>query len=297
LYRTFATMRNVCFIAILLFLVSCGGNRPIDIEGHRGSRGEYPENSIQGFLHALEIQVTTLELDVHISADGQVVVCHDPVVPEFCSLRGLEGSDSLPRPKIYELTAEQLRNWDCGSTPVTRFPLQRKMDTYIPTLEEVIHSVEMTIVKKGLNPVNYNIEIKSTPDGDGVTHPSVDEFANLVLDVVYRKKVENRTIIQSFDTRALQVVRERKSDMHLALLVDESEDYQEKIKALGFKPHVISPFYKLVTEELVDYAHDKNMLVVPWTVNDVKEAERLVGLDVDGIITDYPDSMLFLRTL
>lgn len=289
--------RIVLYAAIFACMVfsACESKKSFDLQGHRGCRGLFPENSIPGFLHALEMGVTTLELDVHISKDGQVVVCHDPYLPTFCmpEKRG-DGLIDL-RPKVLDYTANELRDWECGTLPNAKFPLLRKMESYIPTLEEVFQVVETAIRTKGLSPVRYNIEIKSTLEGDKVFHPEVNEFAKLVLELIEKANLKNRTIIQSFDIRALKAVNSISHEWELALLVDENEDFQRKMRELGFKPQILSPNYKLVTEQMIGIAHEEGIQVIPWTVNTKMEAERLVRLDVDGIITDYPDSLLYLK--
>jgi glycerophosphoryl diester phosphodiesterase len=278
-----------------LAIVACESKKSFDLQGHRGCRGLFPENSIPGFLHALEMGVTTLELDVHISKDGQVVVCHDPFLPSFCMPKKWDDGLIALKPKVADYTAEELRYWECGTMPNAKFPHQRKMESYIPTLEEVFQVVETAIRTKGLSPVRYNIEIKSTLKGDKVFHPEVNEFAKLVLEVIEKANLKNRTIIQSFDIRALKAVNSTNQEWALALLVDENEDFQQKLRELGFKPQILSPYYKLVAEQMIGNAHEEGIEVIPWTVNTKMEAERLVQLDVDGIITDYPDSLLYLK--
>ncbi|MFZ4785661.1 MAG: glycerophosphodiester phosphodiesterase family protein [Flavobacteriales bacterium] len=282
-------------LIVFSFVLGCASEGDLDLQGHRGCRGLFPENSIPGFLHALEMGVSTLELDVHISKDGQVVVCHDPYLPAFCMPEKWSDGLMALRPKVADYTANELRDWECGTLPNAKFPHQRKMESYIPTLEEVFQVVETAIRTKGLSPVRYNIEIKSTLEGDTVFHPEVNEFVRLVLEVIEKANLKNRTIIQSFDIRALKAVHAGSTDWVLALLVDENEDFQEKMNALGFKPQILSPYYKLITEQMIGSAHDAGIQVIPWTVNTRKEAEQLVELNIDGIITDYPDSLMYLK--
>lgn len=257
----------------------------VDIQGHRGARGVYPENSLEGFLYALEQGVTTLELDVVISKDGQVVVSHEPwMSKEIC----LHVSDDLPN--IYQLNYAEIRSFDCGSKYHAGFPTQKKITTYKPKLTEVFQTVEELRYQKGLPAVWYNIETKSTPEGDNVYHPAPNEFAQIVYNVIVARGMKDKVTIQSFDVRTLQAMKNIDATLPLVLLVSEEKDagIEANLSTLGFVPQVYSPQYTLVNADLVAAAHGKGMKVVPWTVNDSTEIAKLLTLGVDGIITDYP---------
>lgn len=267
-----------------------------DLQGHRGARGLYPENSIEGFLAAVELQVNTVEMDVVISKDHKVVVSHEPWFnPTICV--GLDekpvSSDSLI--SIYSLTYDEVTNYNCGSLPHPHFPLQAKIPTFKPLLSEVIAEVEKRVSELELPPVYYNIEIKSTPNGDATMHPNPKMYAELVLDAITTGAITDRTIIQSFDVRALQATKKLAPNIPLALLVEESAGLEKDLAQLGFNPEIYSPHYKLVTKQLVKACREKNMRVIPWTVNEEEDMVRLLELGVDGIITDYPDVALTLK--
>ena len=266
----------------------------LDIQGHRGARGLLPENSIPGFLHALELGVTTLEMDVVISKDGEVILSHEPWFShEICTKP--DGTSILKEDEkthnIYELTYEEIRQYDCGIKGNARFPNQKSLSVHKPTLNEVIEASERYVREQGRSQVAYNIETKSQPARDHIFHPPPDTFAQLLLDVINTHGIADRATVQSFDVRTLQVAHAVAPDVQLALLVGSHEEMnmEEYLEHLGFIPAIYSPYYKLVDQSMVETAHSKGMQVIPWTINTLEEMESLKALGVDGIITDYPD--------
>lgn len=270
----------------------------IDIQGHRGARGLLPENSIPGFQRALELGVTTLEMDVVVSRDRQVVVSHDPVFsPDICVQP--DGSripvDRLSEFAIYQMDYETVKAFDCGSIGNPNFPSQRAMPASKPLLRDVIALSERYTSENGRAPVRYNIETKSRPDGDGSLHPSPDEFVALLLGVIGDAGVAERVIVQSFDPRTLRVARETDPAIRLSLLISrKGPGVDELVDWLGFTPEIASPDYRLVVHDYVVRLHDKEMQIIPWTINDPDDMKRLVDLGVDGLITDYPDVAIAL---
>lgn len=291
------------FLIILLFnatAVSAQSStssrlRPLpdfDFEGHRGARGLLPENTIPSFLKALEFGVTTLEMDVVITKDHQVVLSHEPYLSsEICS-----NTNSTPISpseeknfNIYQMTASELARYDCGKRGHARFPQQQAQSATKPLLRDVIESVEIFCRERRLPPVFYNIETKSTRDGDGVFHPYPDEFARLVYEEVKRNDILDRTIFQSFDERTLESLRALDSDIYLCLLVENSDGLEKNLARLSFKPQIYSPHYKLVTPELVAELKRRDIKLTVWTINTLDEMKHLKAMGVDGIITDYPN--------
>ncbi|MDW8436922.1 MAG: glycerophosphodiester phosphodiesterase family protein [Chloroherpetonaceae bacterium] len=263
-----------------------------DFEGHRGARGLLPENTIPSFLKALELGVTTLEMDVVITKDRQVVLSHEPYLSsEICSKP--DGAPVSPSEEkafnIYQMTYAELSRYDCGNRGNARFPEQKPMPAKKPLLRDVIRAVENARAQKGLPPVFYNIETKSTPEGDDVFHPRPDEFARLVYEEVKRNGALNRAIFQSFDERELEAFRKIDRDVYLCLLVDNQDGLEKNLARLSFTPQIYSPFYKLVTPELIQAARRRGMKVVVWTVNSLDEMKALKAMGVDGVITDYPN--------
>lgn len=265
---------------------------PFDLQGHRGCQGLMPENSLPGFRHALEIGVTTLELDVVISADSQVVVSHEPwLSPEFCAdTAGRRvNSDSEVRYNLFEMFYAEIRQYDCGSLPHPRFPKQQKLPTYKPLLREVLDSTESHARRLERPLPFYNVEIKRRPEWDDVFHPEVGTFVDLVLAEVKASRAKERIIIQSFDPKTLRLVRKADSTIPLALLIENERTPAENLATLGFVPEIYSPYFRLVDEELIRYASQNDMKVIPWTVDDPADMQALIARGVDGIITNYPD--------
>lgn len=265
-----------------------------DWQGHRGARGLLPENTIPAFLKALDLGMTTLEMDAVISADSQVVVSHEPWFNHAICRQ--PSGEAIPEAdersyRIFALPYAEVARYDCGSLGNPRFPEQQKQWARKPLLREVITAAEAYAARHGLPPVQYNIETKSTPDGDDVMHPTPDVFTQLLYDVVVETGVKDRTILQSFDPRTLRVGRALDPDWRLALLIEPQGDagLVANLENLGFTPHIYSPYYRLVDATMVTQAHDRGMQVIPWTVNTLEEMQALVALGVDGIITDYPD--------
>jgi glycerophosphoryl diester phosphodiesterase len=137
----------------------------------------------------------------------------------------------------------------------------------------------------------YNIEIKSNPENDGKKHPPIEEFVDLAMNVIKQKDIMNRTTIQSFDPRALQVVHRKYPSVVTSLLMEgtDKRTLEAQINELGFTPNVYSPNFELVTPELLSKCHQRKIRVIPWTVNAVTEMQRLKDMGVDGLISDYPD--------
>lgn len=263
-----------------------------DFEGHRGARGLLPENTIPSFLKALELGVTTLEMDVVITKDHQVVLSHEPYLSsEICSKP--DGTPISPSEEkssnIYMMTFAELSRYDCGKRGHARFPQQQPQPATKPLLRDVIQSIEKVCQERGLPPVFYNIETKSTPAGDSVFHPRPSEFARLVYEEVKRNGFLDRTIFQSFDERTLESLHALDSDLYFCLLVENADGLEKNLARLSFQPQIYSPYYKLVTPELVRDVRRRGMKLIVWTVNTLEEMKHLKAMGVDGIITDYPN--------
>lgn len=281
-------------LIVILFATTCSSicyAQKIDIQGHRGARGLLPENSINGFIKATDLGVTTLELDVVISKDDQVVVSHDPYISGSICLKptgtSIDTNDySL---NIYQMNYEEVKKYDCGITGNARFSGQEKVTTYKPLLKEVIDIIEKHLQKNNLSKVNYNIEIKSSEKGDNVSHPNPSKFADLVLKVIKEQLPLARFTIQSFDTRPLIYLHKKEPALSLALLVENKINFKRQIKKLGFKPAIYSPYFKLLDRQIISELQKQDIKVIPWTVNEIAEMQLMMTWGVDGIITDYPD--------
>lgn len=265
----------------------------MDIQGHRGCRGLHPENSIPAFEKALTLNVTTLELDVVISKDHKVVVSHEPYMHHEIAIDPFgkaitQNSELLFN--LYTMTYDSIRKCDCGSKTHQRFPSQQNEKVYKPLLTEIIDLAE----KQSRHKIFYNIEVKSKPEYDGVYTPKVTDYVNLVIEVIQDKGISDRVILQSFDLRALEIIKRKKIGVRLALLIDENEHLEFKLNALSFKPDIISPYFKLLTKDIVLAYQENGFQIVPWTVNTIEDIRTMIGFNVDGIISDFPNKVMAL---
>lgn len=283
--------RYILVLAGILYSLTTLAQQQLDVQGHRGARGLMPENTIPAMKKGLELGVSTLELDVCISKDKLPVVSHEPYFSATITLTP-EGN-AIPESEeksynLYELNYNAIRKYDVGSKFHPGFPKQQKMTAYKPLLAELIDSVEQYAAKKNMPDPHYNIEIKSSPEGDGVYHPEPEEFVALVMQVVEGKEIQKRVILQSFDPRVLEVINNRYPYMRTAFLVDNLMGLEANLQRLSFQPAVYSPYHKLVTQKTVEECHERGLKIIPWTVNSKVRIGKLVRMGVDGIITDYP---------
>jgi len=271
-------------------------DKAINLQGHRGARGLLPENSIPAFLHALDLGVTTLEMDVAINVQGHVVVSHEPwMSAKICSHSDgrAVAEDEEKNLRIYAMNDEEIAGFDCGSRSHPDHPRQQAIPVTKPLLNDVFNAVashaEASDRNARFGQVLFNIEIKSLPEGDRIFHPEVAEFANALYRVVSEHNVIEQTTIQSFDTRALEAMHKIDQQISISLLVDNQQGLLQNLTRLSFIPQVYSPDYQLLDRAQIDAAHTQNIQVIPWTVNDEKTMRELVEIGVDGLITDYPD--------
>ncbi len=282
----------------LIFSVQLVFGQDIDIQGHRGARGLLPENTIPAFIRAIDEGVTTLELDVVITKDKQVLVSHEPYMsslicskPDGSPVKSGESKEL----NIYAMTYEEVKSYDCGSRGNPRFGRQEKMAVSKPLLKDVIETVEEYLNENNLPKLRYNIEIKSSEKGDDVYHPGVGEFSKLVYELTTGMLSKNRFTIQSFDFRVLRHWHSLYPDITLVVLIENGKGVNSNLEDLGFVPEIYSPYHIRLNKSMVELCHSKNMKVIPWTVNELDAMKRLVKMGVDGIITDYPDRARVLR--
>ena len=271
-------------------MMSCISKPSIDVQGHRGCRGLMPENTLPAFKKAVELGVTTLEMDLTTSKDKQVVVSHEPYMKsEYCL--DAEGNKISVKDEqkynLYQMTYDSIKQFDSGSKFYDRFPDQKKMKVHKPLLTEVFEQSETLN-----NHIKYNIEIKSQPDYDNIYSPEPKEFVGLVLNVIDGFDVFNRVNLQSFDVRILEEIKKQAPTMRVSLLVDENESIESKLKELTFKPDIISPYFKLLSKESVKNYQEEGFQIIPWTVNTPEDMQHMIDFKVDGIITDYPDCLV-----
>jgi glycerophosphoryl diester phosphodiesterase len=287
----------------------------LDVQAHRGGAGLRPENTIVAFDEALRLGVTTLELDLGITADGAVVVAHDPYIdPERCLWADGEAIEGERGPLLRDLRLEEVKDFDCGSLnpdPARHPepPRERVPGAPIPTLDEVFDLVR----QRSARDVRFNIEIKTTPGSDDTI--DVEDFVRTVIDVVRKYDMTDRTTIQAFDWQALVIAERIDPRLRMAALVARdtlgpewnaglqrapAESIADLVGRLAVRIDDVAPHSQLLLEGGssfpggVEAVHERGMRVVPWTVNDVPTMEYLIDLGVDGIITDRPDLLIGL---
>lgn len=270
----------------------------VEVHGHRGCRGLHPENTLQAFRHALALGVDVLEMDVVLSADGQVVVSHEPwFSPTICLApdgKPLPSVAVATPPNLYTLPYSTIQTYDCGLTQHPGFPEQKSSPAYKPLLREVLQDAELRTQELGRPAVKFSIELKSTSDGDGVFHPAPEAFVLAVVQELERAQVLARTTLLCFDKRVLQAARIFYPALPLCLLVEDEMPFEEHLRELGFVPAVYGPSHHLVTPELVQQLLSFTIQLVPWTVNELPDMERVLASRPAGITTDYPDRLLAL---
>lgn len=282
----------------------------VDLLGHRGARGLAPENTLPSFARAIEIGVDAIEFDVGVTRDGVVVVHHDLWLnPDIA--RGPDGQWLAARgPAIHDLTWEELERYDVGRLkPGTKyaqaFPDQQPVDgARVPRLSQLFDLVKQA----GDATLRFNCEIKLNPNEPGATLPPAP-FARAVIAEIREAGVSDRSVLQSFDWRALQVVQEEAPEITTAYLsyprnLAPGGDGGPSPWLAGFTPERYgsvpraiqaagganwAPNHAFLTPALVAEAHALGQAVIAWTVNDPAEAARLLDIGVDGIITDRPD--------
>ncbi|MCC5940490.1 MAG: hypothetical protein JJU37_03035 [Balneolaceae bacterium] len=299
-------MRNylLLLLAMLLF-TACTVEEAtwdFDLQGHRGARGLLPENTIPSFLIAIDHGVDTIEFDLVVTKDRQILISHEPWFHYHISTK----PDGTPVTEgeqmeynIFEMTYEETRRFDVGKRGHVNFPNQQPLEITKPLMRDAIRAIEAYTHELELPPVAYNIETKSNPELYGVMYPQPAEFAELLYEelTMLHKEFDlfDRIIIQSFDPATLIEFRKLNTEIAQAILVSTDDPMETYLAALGYTPEIWSPNYRLVSDEIVNEAHQLGMTVIPWTINNVAEMRRQLEMGVDGIITDYPDSAAVLR--
>lgn len=282
----------------LLFLVSCKNKQEemkstqVEIQGHRGARGLMPENTIPAFLEALKIGANTLELDLAVTKDLELLISHEPYMKSSYCLdpEGKEIAKEDERSNnIYQMTYQEIKSFDCGTKVNSGFPEQQKFKVKKPLFKDLVEAVNIYLEDKEQKQVKYNIEIKSSPDEDNIFHPAPPEYSDLVYNFIQENLDPNWLNVQSFDFRILQYFHEKYPEIELAVLIGNTKTIEENLEELCFKPEIYSCHYKLLSKEKVEFLHEQNMKVIPWTINEIADMEKIIAMGVDGIITDYPD--------
>ena len=297
-----------------------------DLQAHRGGLGLVTESTIESFTNALQLGVSTLELDTQITEDGIAIVTHDRKVSDNkCVDTGalVPGDPEFPYVGkfVNTLTLAQIRTLDCGALPLTDYPEQRRVPgARMPTLTEVLNLVKSTDAPG----VKLNVETKVEAGSPTETAPR-EQFVDTVLGTVRDAGMLDRITVQSFDWGALTLVRDAEPEVPVVALtngdflqvgqdgaspwlggIDIDDFGGDAIAAIdSFGASAYSPvqgtpqngkvgdpdFELYVTQDMVNSAHERGIRVIPWTVDDPDTMRALMDLGVDGLITDYPDRL------
>lgn len=249
------------------------------VHGHRGARARMPENTIPAFEYAIGVGVDVLELDLAVTKDDVLVVSHD----SFLHAPTCKGP--VEKAAIRDLTLAEVRRWDCGSVPNPQFPDQKRIPgTRMPTLDEVF-----SLASRGR--FEFNVETKISP-----AHPelsaSPERFAELLVQAIGKHKLIPRVIVQSFDYRTLVAIRKLNPEIRLSALFTMTGDSYFDVSKRAANAEFVSPIVNDVTAAKVKAAHAEGLIVEPWTANTTSEWDRLIGMEVDAIITDDPGALI-----
>lgn len=273
-----------------------------DLQSHRGGRGEWTEQSATAFRESLKLDVTTLELDIVLSEDKKPVVWHDPKIQaDKCDDTQPATADDPEFPYVgklvHELNWEQLQTLDCDKVLAGYPDAQPVVGNKLIQLQDVFD------IAKADPQVRFNIETKIEAE-NRADSATPEEFVNTIVPIVEANDAVQRTAIQSFDWRSLPLVREKNPALTTVALYDQTtwvadspwtgavnfNDVQGDIVAAlqALQVDVASPAFKLVTQQNTEALQQAGFQVIPWTVNEASDIERMIDAGVDGLITDYP---------
>ena len=284
----------------------------IKIYGHRGARGDLPENTLESFKYLFDNDINAYETDILITKDLIPVITHDfRLDPSFT--KDEDGNwikdENI---KIFDLTYDEISKFDVGSiNKLTRyrrrFVNQKSLENQkIPKLSELLDLSSKNISENLL----INLEIKSTPDEENLT-PDLEDMVRLVVKEINKSNLKNKIIISSFDWRTLTEIKNHYPEISRAYLTYqqktgvkikntiynrspwisylpffENHELPKIIKSQGGKAW--HPYYKDITKKLVEISHQEDLSVNVWTVNKEYDMLKMVEYGVDGIMTDYP---------
>jgi glycerophosphoryl diester phosphodiesterase len=268
------------------------GKDLIEIHGHRGARGLFPENTLTAFKEAVKLGVDFLEMDLVVSKDHKIVVSHEAWMnSNFCLTPNgdeIEASSEKDH-NLYQMNFSEIARYDCGKKANKEFPEQKSVSEHKPLLSEVVAKVDAFVKENHICPVKYNLEIKSEIGEDEIFNPKPEEFVRLVYEEIKKLNIQSRIILQSFDVRILRELKKTDASIPISLLVENTEGLEANLEHLEFTPDIYAPEFHLIDEPLVKALKSKNIKLITWTVNEITDMKKMIALGVRGIITDYPD--------
>jgi glycerophosphoryl diester phosphodiesterase len=298
-----------------------------EIQGHRGARGLAPENTLVGFERALDLGVSAMETDLHLSADGAIVLFHDAqLTAQLCSIRPGHCATALAgTPLVRQLRLDELRGYRIDRNPdPSRFPAQDGAvtplaqwfaDKYgldplgIPTLVELFafsadfagepgRRADKTLAqRRRASQVRFDLELKRVPFfpetiGDAFDGTAAGLLERRVVEMVRAAGVLARTSVRSFDHRCLLAIKKLEPGMRTAVLIAEMAPVDPEALTEAAGAETYCPDYRFLDAALVRAVKTGGKRIVPWTVNRAADWERLIAWGVDGLTTDFPDALL-----
>jgi glycerophosphoryl diester phosphodiesterase len=227
------------------------------IIGHRGAAGNAPENTLASFQLAVEQGADALELDIHVSADGELVVCHDASVDRTTNGDG----------EISGMTVEQLKSFDAGSWFAPQFAGQK-----LPLLQEVFELIPSSIM------INVEIKCRYSP-----------RLESRLLDLIKEYNRISGVVVSSFDHHTLVHLKRSEADLRIGLLYSANvTNHCQLAEMTGVEVYSLHPYYKLIDAEDIGHAIFSGLQVYPFTINHEEEIKQALEAGVSGIITDFP---------
>lgn len=280
------------FLYFFLFSIVSYAQQDTIIYAHRGFRGLMPENTIPAMINALGKGADVLEMDIAFSADKQAIVSHDPWMDHIISLdkdgKEIAKGKALP---LYQMKYAAIKSYNVGSKQHKDFPKQKNFPTFIPRLADLIDAVETHVAKNNLKKPWYSIETKTSVDRDDKFQPAPEEFVKLLMAVIVKKGIEKRVIIQSFDTRTLEIINRDFPDVQTMININKGT-LEENLSRMTFKPDYYAPIPALIDSELIKKCKDLGIKMIGGNVNNKKEIDRLLQLGINAYCTDYPYDQL-----
>ena len=247
------------------------------IFGHRGCRGIYPENTLNGFKKAIELNVDGIELDIVVNKNLELVISHEPYIDSLYCIKNVLNK----KENIFKMNIKEIQEVDCGSKFIKEFPNQIKVKEQKPTFKEFSRTFK-----------NYQgdilIEIKYDSNKINEYYPNYSSYAKLIYNETKNGRVFKNLYLMSFNIKILKELYKIMPDTKYIFL-SESKDWISQMKLLSFKPHGVGVKYKKIKKSLISEIHNNEQIIYAWTVNKLKKYKKLIALGVDGIITDYPD--------
>jgi glycerophosphoryl diester phosphodiesterase len=276
---------TLTFLALFQLATMTAQTTKTPIYGHRGCRGNFPENTIIAFQEALKMGADGLELDVVVNGEKQLVVSHEPYFKkEFCLTPNRKPIENEKEYNIYKMTQSEISWFDCGSIGNPKFPEQKKMSAYKPLLSDFFKEVD-------LKDKVLLFEIKSEKEEYGISQPHPKEFVDLILAETKDFKQQENLIFMCFDAEILEELHRRNVPNKMVYLTYKPTSSKKLLKEISFKPFALGMFYATASKAAINYAHTNDVKVFTWTVNEAKTGEKLIKRGVDGLITDYPKLM------